>query len=465
MAIGLLYDNQSLLEEYSDKIIPDKDFGDEVTRFFYKLMISCLSNMGKVSESSIAIYISRQKKATQKKFEEYGGTETLDRFKAVAIDSSGSMEKIYRNLKNYYIFRELDKVHIDVTPFLDKFQEEDPDFIIDVYEKMFEDLAVNVRGINTPNNIGEGATNYFETLEVAPDVGIDIPFPIINGTIRGLRKGSLIAIAAHTNRGKSRIISKIVNHISIKDDYRTLLVSTEMTKNEMLLQLATDIANSNFLSKSEAIEERDIAAQNITDEQKEAIGKAAEFIEENSDVDFICTNVYDYKTLERLIKRSVLQGCEYIFIDVLKPMRGEQRSGDMSEWQMYTMTAEKLKQLAIKLDISIVITMQLKTGTENDRNPSFSDLATGTHVAHVLDCLLMFRDIEYDELVNATYREVGSRQPLPLDVNKKYMSCGIAKNRAGRAGDQVVIETRKGHMEFKELGYLNRSAVNVVKGK
>ena len=77
----------------------------------------------------------------------------------------------------------------------------------------------------------------------------------------------------------------------------------------------------------------------------------------------------------------------------------------------------------------------------------------------------MFRDIEYEELSNATYRKKGDRQALPLDVDKKYMSCAIAKNRAGQAGAQVLIETQKGHMVFKELGYLNRAPVNVVKGK
>lgn len=406
--------------------------------------------------------MSRQNKKIQNKFQELGGIDTLERFKSIAEDSTSGMENIYRSLKNYYLFRELKKIHIDVTPHIDVLSEEDPDYILDVYEKALDDLAINVRGINSPENIGDGACAFIDSLELRPDVGMDLPFPIINGLTRGLRKRSLIAIGAHTNVGKSRYVSKIADYISVKHAEKSLIISTEMTKGEMTLQMVTDIANDQFLGEDDKIEERDIAVYNITPVQKEGIKKAAAYLEKHSNIDFICTNVYDIKTLERMIKRAAIMGTDYIFIDVLKPMRAESAKSDMAEWQMYTMTAERLKQLAINLGLCIIVTMQLKSGTEKERDLTYSHISIGSHIAHVLDVCLLFRDISYEEKTECGFRDPDTKQTYPLDGSSRYMTCKIAKNRAGQAGQQIVLKVRKGHMEFEEQGFLTQNLTNVI---
>lgn len=461
--VGLIYGDESLLEEYADKINYNNDFADPVTKFFYYILLKTFGSQGKISDSAISIYISRQNKDVKAKFKEYGGLETLERFKNVANSATDGIENAYRSLKNYYLFRKLDDIHIDVRPFIEQMKDEDGDYVINMYEKYLDDLATHVRGINSPENIGNKAKEHIERLKLKPDVGITIPFPIVSGMIRGLKKGSLIALGAHTNRGKSRFVSKIWRYISMDKDYKSLLISTEMTADEMRLQLFTDIANSEFLSDENKIEERDIAAQNLTAIQEEALIKSAEYLETYCHGDFICTNTYDIKTLERMIKRAVILGTEYIFIDVLKPMRGESIKSDMAEWQRYTMTAERLKQLAIKLDICIVITTQLKSGTEDVKDLSYSHISIGSHIAHVLDVCLLFRDLSRDEIDQDKYQDVETGQVFPLESNKKYMTCKIAKNRQGEVGEQIVMEVRKGYMEFEEKGYLVSGFKDVIK--
>lgn len=154
-----------------------------------------------------------------------------------------------------------------------------------------------------------------------------------------------------------------------------------------------------------------------------------------------------------------MNGVELVVIDVLKPMRSADQVAQLQEWQQYPRTVELLKDLMIELDISLLFTAQLTTQSVNDKDLDINNIANGTQISHVLDSLLIFRDVQYSELENSSYIPKGNKEEdaLPFDTHKRYMVCKIAKNRSGMAGAELVYEVNRGAVTFDELGMYVRN--------
>lgn len=75
-------------------------------------------------------------------------------------------------------------------------------------------------------------------------------------------------------------------HTSVFHDHRALLISTEMTKEEMKLQFLTSTYNHLF-QNDEHLQESTIATNNVTDDEKDKLIDAANYFEDHCHVDFV----------------------------------------------------------------------------------------------------------------------------------------------------------------------------------
>ena len=458
LAIGMLYSDPTLFDKFGDKINPVLDFALEDTRFLYRMLYDCYISKGKINETAIKVFLDEKDKSYQKQFQEIGDFELLNRLVEVSIDSTSTFDPIYTRLKTYYAMRELEDQGIDVGKYFDAFKDKSPEFLIENYERFLNRVSLNLKGIESAENLGNGMKDFVEELQKHPDVGIDLPHDLLNRYLRGLRRRTVNCIAAHTNRGKTRIVTDILMHTSVFHDHRALLISTEMTKEEMKLQFLTSTYNHLF-QNDEHLQESTIATNNVTDDEKDKLIDAANYFEDHCHVDFVCVNIYDFETLRRYIKQAEMNGVELVVIDVLKPMRSADQVAQLQEWQQYPRTVELLKDLMIELDISLLFTAQLTTQSVNDKDLDINNIANGTQISHVLDSLLIFRDVQYSELENSSYIPKGNKEEdaLPFDTHKRYMVCKIAKNRSGMAGAELVYEVNRGAVTFDELGMYVRN--------
>lgn len=460
MVIGSLYNNPELFDKFGDKINPTLDFASEESRTLYRMLYDCYITQGKLNETALKIYLESDEGKLRRDFKAAGGFDTLDEVSQISGSSFSDFSLLYTKLKSHYAIRQLEEHHIDVKPYLDGFKDKTPEFIIENYERMLNQISLNLKGIESAENIGIGMQEMVESLQQHPDVGIDLPHELLNRYLRGLRRRTVNCISAHTNRGKTRIVTDILLHTSVFNDHKCLLISTEMTKEEMKLQFLTSTYNHLFKSNGEKLQETTIATNNTTEQQRQQLVSAAQYFEERCNIDFVCVNIYDFETLKRYIKQAEMNGVEIVVIDVLKPMRSANQMMQLQEWQQYPRTVEQLKDLMIDLDITLLFTAQLTTQSVNERDLDINNIANGTQISHVLDSLLIWRDIQYKELETSSYIPIGSKSEdtLPFDLNKRYMVCKIAKNRSGMAGAELVFEVDRGAVTFDELGRFVRSA-------
>jgi len=443
-----------------DRIYPDFDFTDEGLRFLYEFIVNCYLFTGELNDTTVNVYLGTLSQEERTAFSTYGGLNALKRLGNVASDIK-DFKKIFNRLKTHQVMRDLREKHINPLPYYDKFKDRSPEVVLKAYDNTINKIALRAQGVNTPKPIAAGIKEYLDELQVNPDVGLELPFDLITSYLRGIRKKTINCIAAHTNKGKTRIITRILTHTSILGDTRAMLVSTEQTEKEMKLQFLTAVHN-NITSPNETIEESAIAKQELTEEQRKSLGDAADYFLENSKIDFICTNIYDLSSLRNLIKQAKLKGCSLVVIDVLKPSRSQQTK-DMQEWQQYSYTVEQLRDLCVELDMAIIFTAQLTPQSLESGVLEFSSIANGTHISFILDSLIMFRDITYEEMIKWSYKvkmrdNVMNGTIQPFNRDKKYMLCKIVKNRGGAAGNELVFDVDKGRILYRELGYLNKAA-------
>lgn len=444
-----------------DRIYPDHDFTDEGLRYLYNFIVNCYLFTGDLNDTAINVYLGTLQQDDRTVFSSYGGLNALKRLGNVAADIP-DFSRIFNRLKTHQVMRDLREKHINVLPYYDKFKDRAPEVVLKAYDNTINKIALRAQGVNTPKSIASGIKEYLAELEENPDVGLELPFDMITSYLRGIRKHTINCIAAHTNKGKTRIITRILTHTSILNDTKAMLISTEQTDKEMKLQFITSVHN-NITSPHDVIEESAIAKQELTDAQRASLDEAADYFIEHNNIDFICTNLYDLPSLKNLIKQAKLKGCSLVVIDVLKPCRSTQTK-DMQEWQQYSYTVEQLRDMCVEMDMAIIFTAQLTPQSLESGVLEFSSIANGTHISFILDSLLMFRDITHEEKLKWGCQIKMKNNPLngklqPFDTDKNYMLCKIVKNRGGAAGNELVFEVDKGKISYKELGYLNKSAV------
>lgn len=457
-----MYSKPELLLEYQERIYPKYDFYDKTCRFLYEILNNCYIKQGKINDIALNIYTQGLDEQKKQFYEELGGTPIYAKFARIAKDSVKDFPKIFTSLKSYATLRHLQSKNIDITPYLDKFKDQPPDFILNVYEQALAKIGLYTQGEEAPALLNKNIRTFVSDMRENPDVGIPFPLPIVSTYTRGLKKGTVTGLFAHTNKGKTRLLTDILTDISIKNKVRTMFISTEQTEKEMKLQYLTSIWNNIIAtSPDEEIEETTLATMDLTDEQEKMLEQTTTYFEENCDLYFKCVSMYDLSTLKRYMKLAHLKGCELVCIDVLKPCR-QNNTNKYSEWQEFPATVEAIRNMALELNLAVLFTAHLSTQSSQNTDLDTSSIANGTQIAFVCDVCLMFRDITLEEKMKYQYRLQipdhnlnGENQAFM--IAKNYMSCKITKNRFGRAGDEIVLEVEKGKNKFKELGFFTRT--------
>lgn len=341
--------------------------------------------------------------------------------------------------------------------------------------------------------INKGETNFLLTGNNNLTTGIDLPFPILTQTFKGLRKGETVSFAMPSNSGKSRFICNLIAYLVFVQKKKVLLVSNEMTEDKMRLCLITTIVNSpeiqalhgQTLKKREAellaLKFRPNEGTNIEvdkdgfilEKENETREEFLKRLEENSDeynktikatdwvsnwtessVFFVHTADHTNDELRNIILDYYYkEGIEYYFYDTLKT--DIDNIGNLEELKK---TATVLSNLAQKFNIFIGSTLQLTESSTPPLSMNINDITGSRTVKEVLDNLCLIKEIN-----NTTYDqyEVSSEEDSEeytnlekTDVpNTKYYACVVDKNRAG-AKPKLVFKLNLDYNRWEEKGYL-----------
>lgn len=426
------------------------------------------------------------------------GPETYHRKKELknkAKEGHYDFEKVYVELAKLFVIRK---------NYLANPIKETKEKIVEVLDyKLYNQMTVqevkdSIEQINATEKfkravLNNNITNFLLTGENSLTSGLALPFPILSGVFKGIRKGETMAYAMPSNSGKSRLTIDIAAYIAFIHNKKVLIISNEMSEEKMKLCLITTVLNNKEIQK--------LHGQEITKTEGELLefkfrpdeGKKVEVDEDGyvkkqegeSQSDFakrlIEVSTEFNKTIavtdwiDKQIKNSIYfvnitnhtneelekvilnyyykEKIEYMFYDTLKT--DTEHIGNGEEIKK---TATILSNLAQNLNIFIASSLQLTESSTLPINLNINDLAVSRTVKEVLDTLCLMKQIHNEDLDKYEYSlEEEDTKFYELKKYKnpdvRYYACVVDKNRAG-AKPKVLFRLNLAYNIWEELGYL-----------
>ena len=353
--------------------------------------------------------------------------------------------------------RELHEKNFPIEPILKVIDKITPEQIIESVEYQLNQIQMKIKGVEDSVLLGKNMVEVYDNWGKNPSIGISLPFPILDSFIRGMRKKKLHMCCMHSGRGKSRIMSRIITHTSIVNKVPLLILVNEQDVEEWNAMLLSSVINNIFYSKSNIlINEAEIVTGRAHNDSKKNLLciKASTWIEKNTNIYFVSLKKWDVKTLTRIIKKHKLKyGVEHFIVDTFKPMRLDKSMSGLATWEKFAESARLLKDLCNDLDVAGFITGQLTDESLFDKMLSSQSISGAKHIKHVLDVLLMARELnkaEYEDY----YIDSDEYGRIDLSPSKTYYAMVIDKNRGGLDNLWICYEVDRGNNTWIELGLL-----------
>ena len=494
LLVGSIYKKPDLFIEHGHHIRSKYDFHDEATKFFYdNAEILYKTRTQTFNRSAISTYMAEDKDRLTL-YKKYGGWKIIESWMELAVIDN--FQGYFEVLKKFSLLREYQRNGFSVEKIMNH-----PKFemltAMDIY-RLIRSKADRIHTVILTNEESEILNSNIKTTLLhcmeTPDLGLQLPFAVMNDITRGMKKKSVMAVGMLSNAGKSRFMTKLIGYVTLVLKEKVFVLLNEMTIEEIRYCLITTVINNEEFQKLHGLKlkkkEKELTLGLYKDSKGEFIyaekdewGDVTETIEQfakrvalNSEeyvkimqiADWIedetqgliyvkdVSTAYDDKTLEFEIRKANLtQGISYFFYDTFK--NDLESTGD---WAAMKVTATKLTELAKQLDMFGYLSIQL-TDDANFIKPdelTSSNIANCKSIKHVLHTLFLFKEIpksEFHKYGYTTSNDWGTSAMHDLDVTKRYY-CGVTdKNRFGRKS-KLIFEVDLDLNTWTEVGELVR---------
>lgn len=492
LLVGSIYKKPDLFVENGNYIKSKYDFYDEATKFFYdNAEVVYQTRSQEFNRSVISTYMAEDSERLSM-YKKYGGWKTIEKWMELA--QPDNISGYFEVLKKYSLLREYQRNGFEISKIINHHKFEMLS-AVDIYrlirsktDRIHTVILTNQEAEILNNNIKTTLLHCMET----PDLGLQIPFPVMNDITRGMKKKSVMAVGMLSNAGKSRLMTKLIAYITLVLKEKVFVLLNEMSVEEIRYALITTVINNPefqelhglHLNKKEkeitlglykdnngefiyqkkddwgdVVEPIEDYITRVASNSKEYIKimQVADWIEqETQGLIFVkdVSTAYDDKTLEFEIRKAHLtMGIDYFFYDTFK--NDIATTGD---WAAMKVTATKLTELAKQLDMFGYLSIQL-TDDANYVKPdelTSSNIANCKSIKHVLHTLFLFKEIpksDYHKYGYIASSDWGESTIHQLDESKRYYCCVCDKNRFGRKA-KLLFEVQLDYNVWLEVGEL-----------
>lgn len=451
------------------------------------------------SKANIITFMSRDPERFQL-FKSFGGYKTVEAWASnFAAHTDDDVRTCFDILKKYSLVREYKRYGYNVEFILNskRFDMMRP---IDIYKNMrgrVDKIHTKIMGDSDVEILNSNVSTLIDSCVDVPSQGFEIPFPILNEVFMGMQKKTIMAVAALSNTGKSRLMIKLVAYASLVLGKKTLVLLNEMPVEKMRKALLTTVINNPEYKALHGIDiskpEREIVMgqyrdrngkfiERLRDEKGNALETKEEFLkrvsdnsdeyhkvkavanwieERNKGLIFVKDVSSDYsdQVLEFEIRKAVLtRGVELWYYDTCK-------NEQIGEWSNFKQTVTRLSELCKPLNVFGYLSMQLndETNAVEPENMNSSCIAEAKQTKHVLDSLLMIKPIRPEKYGSYTYTkrnpedwgsDVTGCQIVPKK-GKLYYGAVVDKNRSGEK-KKIIYEVDLNRNIWVELGEMER---------
>lgn len=494
--VGCLYKQGDLFVTYGNFIRSKYDFADPVTRFFYDCFeIYYLTYSQTVDETKLNMFMSQNKERLET-YKKYKGWKTIQQYMNMADEND--CKNYFDIVKKYSLLREYERNGYPISKIVSN-KNFDKMTAGDIYRI----IRVKADKIHTVINAGEEAveltkdtTSHVKKYLSVPDMGLSMPWPILNEMFRGCRLGKVVFNGFLSNAGKSRNLMLLAAYITLVMNEKFLLLSNEMDEEDLENCLITTVLNNKFFQElhgvkmqkpereivlgvyhdkdgniirrkiddngqwSESIEDFELRLKSESEEYCNVL-KVTEWIDRNKAGKLMFKDVssdYSDTVLEfEFRKAKMIHDIKYCAYDTLKGFRTD-------EWSTIKQTATKIKELMSELKMFCWSVFQLTDETvfTDIFSLSSNNIANAKQIKHIADHLMIgkaLRKEDYHKYQYISNDEWGEPYPNELNLSKEYFALVVDKNRGGNKKFIPLMEINLDYNIWNEVGYLTKKTV------
>lgn len=488
LLVGSILKKPDFLVEYSRYIKSKYDFYDEATKFFYdnlELMYTTFSQT--IDENTINTFMSQDSNRL-KQYKSFGGYKVIKTW--MSLSNIEDFKNYFNIVKKYSLIREYERSGFPVQKILNhkNFNKWTAN---DIY-KMIRAKADKINTVILSNEesvvLNEDTENTVKKWLIKPQMGIELPWKLVNSMFRGGRLGKLVTMGFLSNEGKTRNLMMLIAFITLIKKEKFLLLSNEMEEEDLKSCLITTVINNKQFESLHGIKinkpEREIVLGLYKDELGEFIKRNKDESEEdyynriyesseeyrkvieiskwidketNGKIFFKDVGTdYSDETLEfECRKHKMLYDVKYMGYDTLKGYH-------IDDWQTVKQTTTRLKEIMKELKMFGWAVIQLTDDSVWTDIFEFSsnNIANAKQLKHVVDHLILGKRIPKEDYYKYEYiphDSWGEKRPLALNKEKTYYGWKIDKNRGGDKDLIPLIEVDLNYNTWYEVGYLRRS--------
>ncbi len=386
-----------------------------------------------------------------------GGAQYLVRLAASAATIINA-EDYGRNLYDLALRRDL--IGIGEMMVIDAYDapvdEEASEQIAEAEKKLF-DLAEMGQADSGAQTFSKALRTAVENIENAyrdPDSlsGITTGLKSLNEMMGGLHASDLTILAGRPAMGKTALATNIAfnaakRYADDREDGHDLerskgavccFFSLEMSADQLAARILSDRANLHY-NGHDNIQSHDMRQGKLTDEQFEAIARAAMELEDLPLFidDTPALSIASLRTRARRLKRQHNLGL--VVVDYLQLLRGSGKSSHENRVQEVSEITRGLKGLAKELHVPVLALSQLSRQVEQRENkrPMLSDLRESGSIEQDADMVMfVFREEYYKEKEQPSESEVEKHAAWQADMEALYGKAEviIGKQRHGPVG-------------------------------
>ena len=447
------------------------------------------------TKANVSIFMSEESERAAL-FRKYGGWRTIESWVKLSSIDDFDVRSCFDRLKKYSLLREYERRGFN-TDFIKRQKRFDYFTAKDVYKLVrtqADRVNTVIMGDSDIDILNSKVNDLIDGCLDTPDQGFTIPFPILNEVFMGMQKKTIMAVAAMSNAGKSRLMIKLVAYATLVLHKRTLVLLNEMTVEKMRKALLTTVINNpeykalhgvdivkpereivmgmyrdrdgNFIyrrrdKEGNFSETKEDFLQRVKDNSDEyhKVKQVAAWIESQMQAMIYVKDIssdYSDHVLEFEIRKAVItKGVELWFYDTCK----NEQTG---EWSAFKITVSKLAEICKPLNVFGYLSMQLNDETNSVAPDAMNSscIAEARQTKHVLDSLIMIKQIDNSDYHKYQYikrndEDWGSDVIKDLSPSKTYYCFVVDKNRGGEK-PKVLFEVNLNLNTWSECGMLKR---------
>lgn len=413
---------------------------------------------------SVDSYVqSKLTEATQKKYNEYGGFETI--LKVSELVSTDNIDKYYDDVLKYSALLRLEGKGISIQKHWAHIKplnyKELSDYISGEYSEVFADVEL---GGDEVVDIVSDIDKMLSEADKGALNGIPYGSKILTAYTHGMRRGEMAILAARSGHGKTFLTTNIVLPELIKHRQRALIICNEEDiakwQREMLTYVINNViikTHPDFKSFPKFSKQRFFEGR-FTKQEWALLNTAKEYMENDIAEGYVLfVNLTTFsmdKAIDIIKQYSSKYGVRYYILDTLKLDNdiGSKSAGDNSWLQLQQSSVKLFNTIkSSNRDSYVLLTYQLNK--QNVRKLTMESLGMSKNIVDVASTVILARNLLEEEKDKDKLKVTdASGEQVKLQEDYEYMILALEKNRAGASGREFVLRTDKAHNIIRDVG-------------